>query len=199
MKAEICKRFQEYIWHDSKIRSFALVRREENEKAIEDMHFDLDLHVDPTIEANDFKKAVLIFKNCLFIEFRLNLLGKRWCSDDIHSAECLAGSSYVDVPIEEIGTSLGHDLLKDFENHIHFAIRMVPPGGDIDIIAEDFEVQITSPPYPDIPAEGRRVKMDSRLRGNDERGVSPPHHQPESVTMSSWERLLISLNHARYT
>jgi hypothetical protein len=81
-------------------------------------------------------KAELVFKNCRLIKFDMDLVGKRYCGDDILAAECKIDSDFKKKMQMELFKYEKHEL----NSYLHFKITLIPPGGELDILAEDFEM-----------------------------------------------------------
>lgn len=144
---QICKKFNTYNFHDSKLISFRLIRNEMKEDVTsEDICFEMELLKDQRPGHYKWKKAKLTLKDCRIVRMNLDLLGKRWCSDDIDSAGCEAESPLKNYIQREYfqKESIGLDAIHWSENalaeYLHFNITLVQPGGAIDIFAKDFEL-----------------------------------------------------------
>jgi hypothetical protein len=135
---DICKRFHERDLHDSKLRSFALVRRkDEDGNILEDMCFEIDL-LSWTPERSDYTRAELIFHECVIVMMDLDLGGKLSCSDDIAGANCAIDS---DLRKQQLDTHFKYE--RDYlDDYLHFRIMLVPPGGEINIFAKDFSLNL---------------------------------------------------------
>jgi len=130
---EICSKFNAIPWHDSKLLTFELVRCNDGEK--QDLYIKLQLRVDSKNNRLDAK--TLILEDCHIVMMNLDLKGKYICSDDISSATCSEGSPLKDKLMREF-TSDEANIIKDC---FHFRITCIPPGGEIDVLAKNFELK----------------------------------------------------------
>jgi hypothetical protein len=74
---------------------------------------------------------LMIFKESTYIKLNVDLCGKAVCSDDISDARCVAESEW----LRTLSAENPHD---NFEGYLHFQITLIPPGGEINILAKDF-------------------------------------------------------------
>ena len=147
MKSQICKKFEEYYWHDSKITSFKLIRRWEGVRMVEDFLIELSLLIDNDPAQYKWEKADLVFKDCMGLKIDLNLKGKLFCSDDISEAYCEEDSSLKQNIAFELGYPQRPDellpkYLDPLAEYYFFKIALCSPGGDIQILAKDFELLV---------------------------------------------------------
>lgn len=140
---EVCTRFNSIGWHDSRVVGLHLIPRIEYE--VHDFYVDVRLlKGDPS--ANDgYLAAKLLFRDCRIVQLDLDLLGMQLCGGDISTAFCESDAASreqaergrlqkFDLPQEE-------DALNAF---FYFKILLIPPGGEINIYARDFELHPVS-------------------------------------------------------
>jgi hypothetical protein len=82
---ETCERFNRVLWHDSKLRSFQVVRRDD----VDDVMLELERRNGSELELTP---ATLVLQDAVFLFCDIDLQGKRECSDDISSAKCSSES-----------------------------------------------------------------------------------------------------------
>jgi hypothetical protein len=136
---KICDNFNKYDFHDSKLISFKLIRKELGNGFIsEDICFTLKLLERMQEGRTQLTNAKLILKDCRIIKMDIDLVGKRLCADDIANAKCEINS--------DLKSSLQSGYLKYEEgalnDYLHFNITLIPPGGTIDILAKKFELEL---------------------------------------------------------
>ncbi len=141
MNLDVCRKFESYLWHDSKISSFQIIEREHGEA--DDISFILDLSMKPSPQY-ETKKAELIFKDCVFLKADLNLKGKQFCGDDLSGAHCKTESelkeSYINN-LQSLGVSIAQQERVNLSKIFHFQLIFIQPGGEINILAKDFEIR----------------------------------------------------------
>src|SRR5262245_15891369 len=91
---DLCDRFNKLEWHDSKLRSFAVVRDDDDR---DNVLFNLELR---GISEQELTPATLTLEDATYLRADVDLEGKSECSDDISSAVC------------EIESALKKELLK---------------------------------------------------------------------------------------
>lgn len=122
--------FNALAWHDSKLRSFRILRKEDTDE----VRLDVELRgTDP----NDLTPVTVIFEDAVFFISDIDLQGKRECADDISSAKC--------HPSSPLLTRLQDERLKFspgvLAGYFHFSFYLIPPGGSIDIVAASFTME----------------------------------------------------------
>ena len=132
MIEEIIKRFSSYWWHDSRIINIQLTRRTDGDKEFEDIACDFELLFHATPEIVEYKRTKLIFKDCFLLKSYIYLVDKRYCSDMIEDAICMDESELKSLAISELG--------KNASEYLYFKIDFVAPGGEIELLAKDFEI-----------------------------------------------------------
>jgi hypothetical protein len=126
---DVCARFNGLFWHDSKLRGFRILNRDD----VDDCEFELELR-GPA--GSELIRRILVLQDAVFLFCDLDLQGKRECSDDISSAKCNADSD-PKTRIQNERLSLTHDALIEY---LHFSFYLIPPGGSIDVIAAGFKI-----------------------------------------------------------
>lgn len=136
---DICKRFNDMHWHDSKLIGFQVFPIEGGLK--DDTSFDIKLVTNAQLGKQEWKNVKLILKDCRIIKLNLDLLGKQLCGGDLASAHCEKESALKEY-VE--GEELKHFDLPQEENPLaellHFTIQLIHPGGEINVFARDFEL-----------------------------------------------------------
>lgn len=127
---EVCNRFNEISWHDSKLRSFAVVREGDRDNVI----FQLELQKPPELA---LEPATLTLVDATYLRADLDLDGKYQCSDDIFSADCQVESELK----KELLTSQFKHNPDALDGYYHFDFYLIPPGGRIQVFARDFELE----------------------------------------------------------
>jgi hypothetical protein len=133
--AAVKNRFNSLKWHDSKLVGLSLYKVDGEDRAKISLELIENLGV--------YTKAEMIFKNCAYFEADVYLQAKSMCADDIQGADCYLSSDWkaaVSVP-GACDPILGDRKLEKF---LHFCIGLIPPGGKINILAEDFELRIAT-------------------------------------------------------
>jgi hypothetical protein len=132
-KSNICEQFNNLEWHDSKLRTFAVVR--ENDR--DDVIFQLELRGMPDAE---LKSTNLRLIDATYLRTDIDLGGKYQCADDISSASCQINSELR----EELLASQFRYTPDALDGFYHFDFYLIPPGGRIHVFAKDFELRFVS-------------------------------------------------------
>ena len=122
-KDSTIQRFNAIPWHDSKLLGLSFYR----ENSLEVVK--ISLHV--LEEQGALKPAELIFRESTYVKLEIDLEGKSQCSDDISWANCSAESDW-------LRTLSAENRYDSFDGFLHFKIELIPPGGEINILAKDF-------------------------------------------------------------
>jgi len=122
----VMERFNAIRWHDSKLRGLCFYREESEER--------VRIYVELLEEGSTLKPASIIFRESTYINLEVDLEGKSVCSDDISDAECYASSDWT----KALSARNPHD---SFEGYLHFRVSLIPPGGEINILAKDFLIE----------------------------------------------------------
>lgn len=75
--AKDCEDLNRLSWHDSKLRSFSVVRQEDD---TDDVVLNLELR---GVSESEFTTTTLRLKDAVHIKIEMDLEGKLQCSDDI--------------------------------------------------------------------------------------------------------------------
>ena len=129
----ICEDFNKLVWHDSKLRSFRVSRREDTEEVV----LEVELIGTPGTELSP---ATVTLEDAVFFLSDIDLQGKRECSDDISNAKCEQNSELI-AKIQNERLQFSPDALKGY---CHFSFYLIPPGGKIDVIAGNFRVELNA-------------------------------------------------------
>lgn len=119
-------RFNAIKWHDSKLITMKCDRLGDEELVI------LELMINKS--GAEHVSTKMIFHRAVYVEASLYLTAKRVCADDISGAACYNHSRWID----EIVAKYPHDK---FDELLHFELMLIPPGGLINILAEDFSME----------------------------------------------------------
>lgn len=134
MVEDVCTRFNNLNWHDSKLLGIELLRRQGTDY----LRCRLKLLWDSRPGQYRWKDATLTFQDCTILKLDLDLAGKRVCADDIAGARCTWQSALKDQLERE---QLQHEKAP-LAQFLHFTISLIPPGGSIDVFAKEFELLI---------------------------------------------------------
>lgn len=124
---EITKRkFEALPWHDAKLHRVEL--SSDCERA-------LTLHV--TFPVGERRQALVAFRDCQFHRTDVDVGWLTTATNDISSGRCNAESAWKSQlseskRLKREGSSLGI--------YSHFSISLIPPGGEIEVLAESFEL-----------------------------------------------------------
>jgi hypothetical protein len=136
---EICARFSQIHWHDSKLTNLHILKRPEKRRY--DLQLDLDLIVNFSEHKTERNKYSAIFRDCRIIRADLDLLGVLICGGDIGAAVCYLDAHKLESErrnkIQQFDLPDGDNPL---ERCLGFVVQMIPPGGEIIIFARDFQL-----------------------------------------------------------
>ncbi len=128
----VVERFNSESWHDARLVSIALRR---NLEAIRD---DIVCKIIFPRGRAAGRRATLIFSDCAVIKADIDLVGKRECGDAIWVATCESA-----LPTKVTAGGAVQAMAEKAGTHApkwRFHITLIPPGGDLDIIARGFEL-----------------------------------------------------------
>lgn len=137
---EIIDRFNNYNYHDSKVSSFKLIRERINNEDIDNFYLNVE------VLKKDFKyeQIAIKFIDCKYLKIDLDLLSKKYCSDDISTAKASMNIDLDKLWQEYLARGPINLNRKDFDedygNLIYFNIVFIQPGGKIEVYAHDFAV-----------------------------------------------------------
>jgi len=130
MSETISESFNRLIWHDSKLRALRIIRRDD----VDEIVLDVELRGMP---GKELTPMTVVLEDAVFFFGDIDPQGKRECADDISSAEC---ECKTDLMIKLQNERLKHspDALAGY---FHFRVYLIPPGGNLDIIASGFRLE----------------------------------------------------------
>jgi hypothetical protein len=126
---ELCESFNKLQWHDSKLRSFGIVRKNDRD----DVVFQLELLGK---SEGHYVPATLTLVDATYLKTEVDLDGKYQCADDISSARCDVESP---LKAELLSSQLKHSPTA-LDGYCCFDIYLIPPGGRIQVFAKTFEL-----------------------------------------------------------
>jgi hypothetical protein len=134
-----CASFSQIHWHDSKLLDLHLQKHPERNQY--DLRMDLDLIQRFSEDQIERRKQTAVFRDCRIIQADLDLLGVVMCGGDIGAAACYPDA----IGLEK----RKRDKIRQFDlpqnqnplaQCMGFFFEMIPPGGEIIIFAQDFEL-----------------------------------------------------------
>jgi hypothetical protein len=121
--------FNRLIWHDSKLLSFRIIRKND----VDEVVLEVELR---GISENELTAMTVTLEDAVFFLSDIDLQGKRECADDISSARCETKT--------DLMAKLQNGRLKyspeALAGYFHFSIYLIPPGGNLDIVAGGFRL-----------------------------------------------------------
>lgn len=125
------ERFNSLRWHDSKLVALCFYKFDGEDR--------VKLSLELIGENGALIQAEMVFKECAYLATNVFLEAKSMCADDISGAKCYESSDWKRAvsepqPIDVIRGNRGLD------QHLHFSISLIPPGGTINLLAKDFEL-----------------------------------------------------------
>ena len=136
---EVCAKFSQIYWHDSKLLDLHLLKHPEKKQY--DLRLDLDLIVSFSEGRTERSKQSALFHECRIIQADLDLLGVLICGGDIASAVCYADA--IEFERENRDKARQFDFPQSYnplEKCLGFLIEMINPGGEIIVFAKGFEL-----------------------------------------------------------
>ncbi len=88
MSENVSESFNRLIWHDSKLRSLRILRKDD----LDEVLLDVELRGVP---GQELTPMTVVLENAVFFLSDIDLQGKRECSDDISSAKCEAETDLI--------------------------------------------------------------------------------------------------------
>lgn len=137
--SDICRRFNELPWHDSKLTGLNIHCAEE---ATCGLQLEVQLRIPSEGGTAQWKNSRLTFDGCRFVKLDLDLLGIQLCSGDISSAACNRDSP-LKKQIDDL-LLLQFDLPEErnpFEATYHYQVTMINPGGELNLFAQAFDLE----------------------------------------------------------
>jgi hypothetical protein len=130
MNENVSESFNRLQWHDSKLRSLRVLRRDDLDEVI------LDVELRGASE-QELTPITVVLDDAIFFFSDIDLQGKRECADDISSAKCDAKTNFM--------SKLQNERLKyspdALAGYFHFSVYLIPPGGTVDVIAAGFRLE----------------------------------------------------------
>ena len=145
---EVCERFNEIIWHDSELRSVFVnySRAEPGSEYSYEVILKVDLSTHQTPQAGEvFSPIEVRFLHGRYFCADLDLLGMGYSGGDISHAECFKESVFKRQIFQRQIAKF--DLPQDvssWANLKHFHVYLCDPSGEINVIAENFEIRSLS-------------------------------------------------------
>ncbi|HEV7747249.1 MAG TPA: hypothetical protein VGO56_19795 [Pyrinomonadaceae bacterium] len=139
-KRMVCSRFEGIRWHDSRLFDLSLLREPAEKKY--DLRLSLNLIVGFLEGKSQRRMRTAVFTDCRILRTELDLLGVLLCGGDIASASCYSDAVEFERGTNEtgfIGLPQSHIPL---EECLAFLIELINPGGQILVIARDFELEL---------------------------------------------------------
>jgi len=125
--AKCCEDLNRLSWHDSKLRSFSVVRHDDTD----DVVLNLELR---GVSESELTATTLTLKDAIYIKIEMDLEGKLQCADDISSATCKMESELR----EELLRSQFKYSPTALDGCFLFDLYLIPPGGRIQVFASSF-------------------------------------------------------------
>ena len=144
-KTEICARFDEVKWHDSELKDVHLVRSFENPPTRQyELSLDLNLITGYTEGRYEWARYSAHFLGCRILKADFDLLGLIFCGGAISCGVCYPDALELEQKMR--GKTQDFDFPEDhhpLEECLGFLLQMIPPGGEILVVAQDFELRKT--------------------------------------------------------
>ncbi len=129
--ATTAEKFNSLRLHDSKLVGLSFYKVEGEER--------VKLSLELLRNDGSLTPAEMIFKECAYFAADVYLEAKSMCADDISGAKCYESSDWK----SSVSQPGPFDVIQGnrrFEQHLHFSVSLIPPGGTINILAKDFEM-----------------------------------------------------------
>ena len=140
---EICTRFEQIPWHDSKLVGVIIVK-----EGMVGYHVTLQVSLLSGLREGQptFTSASLKFSEARIFQSDFDLLGLKYCGGAVASGTCRTHSDFmVRIESDLVENPSLRPEVNPFAQMKHFLIHLIPPGGDINIIARDFELTVSEP------------------------------------------------------
>jgi hypothetical protein len=136
---EISKRFEQIWWHDSKLGGIAIVA---DKGSRGDVVLQIHLLTGDPSKKYEWSPVEVRFLETRIFQCELDFLGLRYCGSDIACGTCPDQSNFLThVQTDIINKFDLPQTAADLANLRHFCIEFINPGGEINIIARDFEIR----------------------------------------------------------
>jgi hypothetical protein len=139
--ADIPERFNKLLWHDSKLQGIRIQRR--SGSPFDEISLDIALYVDRQPNGYERRPVSITFSSWRYVRMGMDLESKRLCSDDISEAWCEKDS----VLKKQIEEKISHEPMqarpekeRPLAEHYLFRILLITPGGEMIIVARNFEL-----------------------------------------------------------
>lgn len=137
-KAQVCARFSQVLWHDSKIIDLHLLKDPENYQY--DLRLDVRLMTGFSQGKVEARKTAL-FSGCRIIKADLDLLGLLICGGAIGDASCHADVTDFEKKYRDKAQEFDFpDDQNPLEDCLCFLFELIPPGGELIVFAKDFQL-----------------------------------------------------------
>lgn len=130
----IIDRFNALALHDSRLLRISNRRREGS--MVDELLLELQVLLPP--DARRSAPATLTFVDCAGLDLRIDFWGKRVCGDAIMTAVCEPLSEEAASRLDQ---NVRRQAIQPFASMLAFSISLCPPGGDLVVIARDFDMQ----------------------------------------------------------
>jgi hypothetical protein len=130
MNEHIPESFNRLTWHDSKLRSLRIIRRDDLDEVV----LDVELR---GMSEQELTPMTAVLEDAVFFFSDIDLQGKRECADDISSATCKAKTDLM-VNLQNARIKYSLDALAGY---FHFEVYLIPPGGTLSVIASGFRLE----------------------------------------------------------
>jgi hypothetical protein len=126
----IAARFQDHVWHDSKLLSWRTCRVNREDQVR------LKLMMLQRLAPPQLMEMVL--EDSVVVEAHIDLVGKRDCSDDLAGAMCTDSSAW----FMEIKKTAPY---YEYSGLFHFSFELISPGGALNVLARNFALVLLTP------------------------------------------------------
>ena len=130
MTESVLESFNRLQWHDSKLRSLRVLRRDDLDEVV------LEVGLRGASE-QELTPMFVVLEYAVFFFSDIDLQGKRECADDISSAKCNANTNLM----TKLRTSRLRYSPDALAGYYHFSFYLIPPGGTVDVIASGFRLE----------------------------------------------------------
>jgi hypothetical protein len=137
---DIAERFNQLSWHDSKLRGICIQRN--GERQFDEVTLDLELYSDRQPEGYRRRQAIATFADCRYIRLAFDLENKRLCGDDISQALCEKDcplKQQIEDKITQEPLQVRPEKERPLMDYYVFKIQLIPPGGEMIIVAKNFD------------------------------------------------------------
>jgi len=136
MSENTSESFNRLFWHDSKLRSLRIIRRDD----VDEVVLDVELR---GLSEKELTPMTVVLEDAVFFFSDIDLQGKRECADDISSAKCETKTNLM-ITLQNERLKYAPDALAGY---FHFGLYLIPPGGALDVIASGFRLEAKEPAF----------------------------------------------------